>query len=106
MADWTLVQEAAEEGGFAVLVTFGAAWCKPCKAIAPFVQELSARFAGSILFVKVDVDECEAVAEQANAFRGLPLFQLRSKGEAVDELIGARQEKLVTMLEKFVGKND
>ena len=43
-----------------MVVDFTAKWCKPCKAIAPFFEELSNKYC-SATFVTVDVDELEVM---------------------------------------------
>ena len=55
---------------------------------------------------QIDIDDCDATAEKASVFRGIPLFQLYAKGQMVEEVLGAKEDKLVTMLEKFTEKND
>src|SRR5262245_6596878 len=46
------------------LVDFWAAWCGPCRAIAPIVEDLASSYAGKVKFGKLDVDKNQKVAEQ------------------------------------------
>jgi thioredoxin 1 len=53
-----------------VVVKFGAAWCGPCKAMAPMLEKSSSEFPG-ISIVEVDVDKSPHLAAQFNV-RSLP----------------------------------
>jgi len=39
-----------------VVVDFWAAWCGPCKMVAPEMEKIAEKYAGSVDVVKVDVD--------------------------------------------------
>ena len=43
-----------------VFVDFFAEWCGPCKMVAPLLEELSSQYT-NVIFVKVDVDQCQVV---------------------------------------------
>ncbi len=71
-----------------VLVDFWAAWCGPCKAIAPTIDQLSVEYAGKLKVVKVDVD---ANMEVSNRFGvlSIPTLLVFKDGQIVEKMIGA-----------------
>lgn len=71
-----------------VLVDFWAAWCGPCRAIAPAVEEIAGEYSGKLKVVKVDVDENPDVAGRYNVL-GIPTLLLFKEGKAVERLVGA-----------------
>jgi len=71
-----------------VLVDFWAAWCGPCRAIAPAVEEIAIEYLGRLKVVKVDVDENQEVSIKYNV-RSIPTLLVFKGGEVVETLVGA-----------------
>ncbi len=71
-----------------VLVDFWAAWCGPCKAIAPTIDQIAAEYAGKLKVVKLDVDQNIEVSTRFGV-QGIPTLILFKGGQVVEKLIGA-----------------
>ena len=71
-----------------VLVDFWAAWCAPCKIIAPTVDQLAAEYAGKLKVVKVDVDQNIEVSGRFGVL-SIPTLILFKNGQPVEKMIGA-----------------
>ncbi len=71
-----------------VLVDFWAAWCGPCRMVAPILEELSEEFSDKLKIVKLDVESNPKVAQAYN-IRGIPALLLFKNGEVEGQQIGA-----------------
>lgn len=71
-----------------VLVDFWAAWCGPCKMIAPILEEIAQEYQGKLRVAKMDVDAHAATPSQFNV-RGIPTLILFKNGAAVGQKVGA-----------------
>ena len=83
---------AALGSRFLVAADFSAAWCGPCKAIAPIFAQLAAQHP-QILFLKVDVDANRELAEQFKV-TGIPSFVFFKNSVVLSRLQGADPAKL------------
>jgi thioredoxin 1 len=87
------------------ILYFTASWCGPCKAIAPSFSSIAAANADAkILFVKIDVDDNAAAAEQ-HAIRAVPTFMAISGGKVIKTWSGANVEALKTAVAELVAIN-
>jgi len=69
------------------LVDFWAAWCGPCKALAPSLEKLAEEFAGRAVVGKVDVDANPELAARFGV-RSIPTLVVLKDGKEVDRLVG------------------
>lgn len=71
-----------------VLVDFWAAWCGPCKMIAPILDEMSAEYGDNIKICKMDVDASRETPMKYNV-RGIPTLIIFKGGDVDSMKVGA-----------------
>lgn len=71
-----------------VVIDCWAAWCGPCRMIAPIIEELAREYAGKAVFGKLDVDENRRVTVQYQIM-SIPTLLVFSHGKLVDRITGA-----------------
>ena len=71
-----------------VLVDFTAAWCAPCRAIAPHVAAVADAYVGRVRVGKCDVDANQEVAARFDV-RSMPTLMMFKNGRVVAQLVGA-----------------
>lgn len=69
------------------LTDFWAAWCGPCKMIAPIVEQLASEYEGKLKVTKLDVDQNPTVATRFGVM-SIPTLILFKGGEPVERLVG------------------
>lgn len=69
--DYTQESEWKYKGDKPAIIDFWAAWCGPCKQIAPVLEEIAADYGEEIYVYKVNVDE-ETELAQAFGIRSIP----------------------------------
>jgi thioredoxin 1 len=87
ITDANFQQEIADNGGLS-MVDFWAAWCGPCRLIAPFVEQLADEYTGQVKVGKLDVDANKRTAAQFGV-RSIPTVLFFRGGKVVDQVVGA-----------------
>jgi len=72
-----------------VVVDFWAAWCGPCKMVAPEMERLAEKYAGSVDVVKVDVDANPALSQAFNIL-SIPTIAFFKPGSQPQGVVGFR----------------
>ncbi len=70
-----------------VMVDFWAAWCGPCKALAPIVEEVAVAYSGKVKIGKMDVDK-NVATPQRYGVRGIPTLLIFKGGKLQEQLVG------------------
>ena len=71
-----------------MVVDFWAAWCGPCRAVAPIIEQLAKEYAGRVAFGKLNVDENPLTSGEFEV-QSIPTLLIFRNGEAVDGIVGA-----------------
>jgi len=79
-------------GGGRVLVDFWAAWCHPCRMVAPVIEELAAEYEGRITVAKVDIENESALAARFKVM-SIPTVILFDNGAEIKRFVGVEHKE-------------
>ena len=71
-----------------MVVDFWAAWCGPCRMVAPIVEQLAKEYSGRVAFGKLNVDENPLTSNEFEV-QSIPTLLIFRDGQPVDAIIGA-----------------
>lgn len=85
-----------------VLIDMWAAWCGPCRMVAPIVEQIAVELAGRALIGKLDVDANPQTASRFGV-QSIPTLLILKDGREVDRLVGAQpKQAILQRLQRFI----
>ena len=77
------------------VIQFSAAWCGPCKAIAPALEDIAQTLGDRVKVVKINIDDNPSTPSTYNV-KGIPMLMLFKDGEVTATKMGALPPQKLT----------
>ncbi len=85
-----------------ILLDMWAAWCGPCRMIAPMIEQLASELSGRVVVGKLDVDANPRTAAQFNV-QSIPTLLILQNGRETDRIVGAAgKAAILQRLQRFI----
>src|SRR5437764_6223296 len=94
MTDDNLASMLSSAGDRPVLMDCWAAWCGPCRMLAPAIDQLAAESGGRWIIGKLNVDENPATAARYR-IGSIPAMLIFKRGELVDQIVGLQPKQAI-----------
>jgi thioredoxin len=94
LTDQTFESELAAAGDRPVLVDCWAAWCGPCRMLAPTIDQLAAESGGRFVIAKLNIDENPRTAEKFR-ISSIPAMLVFKRGQLVDQIVGLQPKTAI-----------
>ena len=86
--------EAVGASALPVLLDMWAAWCGPCRIIAPTIEALAKELSGKVLVGKLDVDANQKIASRFGV-QSIPTLLILKNGNEVGRIVGAQSREAI-----------
>jgi len=77
-----------------VIVDFWAAWCAPCRMMAPILNDVANELSGNSAVGKINIEEQKSLADKFSV-RSIPTLILFQNGKEVKRFVGIKQKDFI-----------